>query len=122
VGLRLLQLLLLLFLCGLAQEVGIPLGAATNMLACMYGPSHTQLLEQEFALTAGSGIFTSATIVVDDNPICVRDGGEWKDCPAGTEPDDFKMVICGVYAMKNQGKLPKECTPPPEPAAVAASA
>lgn len=72
------------------QEAGIPLSAATKMLGCMYAPGHESILAADFAQTAALGVGTSCTIQVEGNTVCVRDGGEWKECPAGTDPQDFK--------------------------------
>lgn len=46
------------------QEAGIQLGAATKMLACMYGPGHDELLQRELSTTAQLGVQTSCTIQV----------------------------------------------------------
>ncbi|KAF8059432.1 hypothetical protein HT031_005237 [Scenedesmus sp. PABB004] len=100
------------------KAAGIPLAAATKMLACMYGPGHDELLQAELAATAAAGVGTSCTIQVDGNTICVRDGGEWKDCPAGTKTDDFKQVLCAALAAKSRGRLPPVCRAPTAATAV----
>jgi hypothetical protein len=56
------------------------------------------VLESDFAQTALLGVKTSCTIRFDGNDVCVRDGGEWKDCPAGSSLDDFKKLLCAAYA------------------------
>eukprot|EP00879_Flechtneria_rotunda_P004508 GHRR01004763.1.p1 GENE.GHRR01004763.1~~GHRR01004763.1.p1 ORF type:complete len:241 (+),score=64.54 GHRR01004763.1:247-969(+) len=93
------------------KEAGIPLGTAVQVLGCIVGPGHAALLQQELSHTAALGVGRSCTIQVESNTICVRDDEQWKDCPAGTTPDDFKEVICGYYATKNKGHLPPSCKP-----------
>ena len=67
------------------------------------------LLEDDFAATAATGIKTSCTLQVEGKTVCVRDGGEWKDCPGGSKAKDFHSTICKAYAAKNKGKLPDSC-------------
>jgi hypothetical protein len=93
------------------KEAGIPLAAATKMLGCMYAPGHESTLAADFAQTAALGVGTSCTIQVDGNTVCVRDGGEWKDCPAGTDAKDFKELFCAAFAAKNRGRMPATCKP-----------
>uniref|UniRef100_A0A383VLZ6 Uncharacterized protein n=1 Tax=Tetradesmus obliquus TaxID=3088 RepID=A0A383VLZ6_TETOB len=93
------------------KEIGMPVAAGTKMMGCMYGPGHDELLQQDMHNTAALGVATSATIQVDGNTICVRDGGEWKDCPAGYQPENFKEIFCATIASKNRGRLPKACKP-----------
>lgn len=79
------------------------------MLGCMYGPGAADLVDADFAATAKAGVETSCTVQIDGNSVCVRDGGEWKDCPAGSKRGDFKQLICAAYAAANRGRLPRAC-------------
>jgi hypothetical protein len=39
------------------------------------------------------GVTTSCTIRLNDEVYCVRDGGEWKDCPHGSGVNDLVIAI-----------------------------
>lgn len=100
-----LVLLSLLFL----QEIGMPVIEGTQMVACMYSPGRQAILEADFAQTAALGIQTSCTVQVEGNTLCVRDGGEWKDCPVGSDLKAWKEMICASISMKAKGHLPQAC-------------
>jgi len=91
------------------KETGVPFVEGTQMVACMYSPGRQAILEADFATTTALGIQTSCTVQVDGNTLCVRDGGEWKDCPVGSDLASWKEMICAAYAAKNKGKLPSAC-------------
>eukprot|EP00882_Tetradesmus_deserticola_P005064 GHRQ01005335.1.p1 GENE.GHRQ01005335.1~~GHRQ01005335.1.p1 ORF type:complete len:234 (+),score=77.69 GHRQ01005335.1:439-1140(+) len=93
------------------KEASVPFAPGTKMVGFMYGPGHDELLQQDMHNTAALGVQTSATIQMDGNTICVRDAGEWKECPAGSEPENFKQILCATYAAKNKGHMPPACTP-----------
>jgi hypothetical protein len=97
-----------LLLC-MPQESGIPLSAATKMLACMYGPSHTDLLEADFATSATLGISTSCTVQYSGTTVAVRDRGAWVQAPGGGDEGGFRDALCAAYAALNRGRLPREC-------------
>jgi hypothetical protein len=68
-----------------------------------------QTLEDDFVATAAAGIKTSCTLQVEGKTVCVRDGGKWKQCPGGSEAEDFHRTICEAYAAKNKGHVPLPC-------------
>ena len=47
------------------------------------------LLEASINRSANAGVIKSCTVRVKDEIWCIRDGGEWKDCKNGSEPDDL---------------------------------
>jgi hypothetical protein len=93
----------------LLQETGVPFVEGTQMVACMYSPGRQAILESDFATTAALGVTTSCTVQVEGNTLCVRDGGEWKDCPVGSDLKAWKEMICASLSMKHQGHVPKVC-------------
>lgn len=97
-------------LMSLLQEVGAPVVEGTQMMACMYSPGRQAVLNADFAQTAALGIQTSCTIQFEGNTVCVRDGGAWKECPAGSSLGNFKELLCATYAAKNKGRMPPTCT------------
>lgn len=52
---------------------------------------------------------TTLVLQVDGNTLCVRDGGEWKDCPVGSDLESWKEMICASLSMKTKGHLPEVC-------------
>jgi hypothetical protein len=48
-----------------------------------------------------ANITKSATLLVNDQLVCIRDGA-WKDCPSGHAPEDFKRVIRDEFNRINQ--------------------
>eukprot|EP00878_Enallax_costatus_P002079 GHUV01002246.1.p1 GENE.GHUV01002246.1~~GHUV01002246.1.p1 ORF type:complete len:230 (+),score=58.23 GHUV01002246.1:101-790(+) len=93
------------------KEAGVPFSPGTAMMGCMYAPGHDSVIASDFAQTAALGVSTSCTIQVEGNTVCVRDGGEWKECPAGTDTKDFKQLFCAAFAAKNEGHMPPTCRP-----------
>jgi hypothetical protein len=91
------------------KETGVPFVEGTQMVACMYSPGRQAILESDFATTAALGVQTSCTVQVDGNTLCVRDGGEWKDCPVGPDLKAWKEMICASISMKSKGHLPAAC-------------
>jgi hypothetical protein len=51
---------------------------------------------------------TSCTVYLEGQPRCVRDGGVWRGCPAGSTADVFTRDICRIY-QKSHSTLPSEC-------------
>ncbi|KCV73086.1 hypothetical protein H696_00631 [Fonticula alba] len=65
-----------------------------------------QLLHESVMRTKERGITKSCTVVIDDEIVCVRDGGSWYNCPNGSTVADFVRQICQRY----QGpRLPTVC-------------
>lgn len=91
------------------KENNVPFVEGTQMVACMYSPGRQAILESDFATTAALGVKTSCTIQVDSNTLCVRDGGEWKDCPVGPDLKAWKEMICASLSMKSKGQMPAAC-------------
>jgi hypothetical protein len=101
--------MLMLYCCVALQETNVPFVEGTQMVACMYSPGRQAILESDFATTAALGVKTSCTIQVDSNTLCVRDGGQWKDCPVGPDLKAWKEMICASLSMKTKGQLPAAC-------------
>jgi hypothetical protein len=51
------------------------------------------LLRDSVQRSAAFGVTTSCTVRLNDKIYCVRDGGEWKDCPQGHKPEDLILAI-----------------------------
>ncbi|CAO1626260.1 unnamed protein product [Jaminaea pallidilutea] len=72
-----------------------------GIVDCVRGPLGKQLLRDSVRDSRRRGIEKSATIQLEgEGTICVRDGGEWKDCPGGHETADFVRQIEDAWRRK----------------------
>lgn len=46
----------------------------------------------------------SATLQIEGETVCIRDGGQWKECKEGHEPGDWVRQIEAAYEAKNRGR------------------
>ncbi|PWN45377.1 hypothetical protein IE81DRAFT_285439, partial [Ceraceosorus guamensis] len=68
---------------------------------CAEGKLGRKLLAKSLQDAHKSDIVNSATLQIDGNTICVRDGGEWKQCTGGHEPTDWVRAIEDAYRARN---------------------
>ncbi|KAL2264352.1 hypothetical protein VTK26DRAFT_5778 [Humicola hyalothermophila] len=59
-----------------------------------YGMSR---LRESVQRTAAAGVTKSCTVRLDNEIYCVRDDGEWKDCPSGAGVNDLVIAIEKLY-------------------------
>jgi len=65
---------------------------------CISDEGHgTELLRQSFERSALNNVTKSATIRLAGKIRCIRDGGEWYDCPGGSSVDDLVRDINNLY-------------------------
>jgi hypothetical protein len=57
------------------------------------GAHGMDLLRKSIKRSADAKVSISATIRLNDEVYCVRDGGEWKDCPNGPGVNDLVVAI-----------------------------
>ncbi|PWN20108.1 hypothetical protein BCV69DRAFT_249909, partial [Microstroma glucosiphilum] len=60
---------------------------------CVEGKQGRKLLQESVKRSEKLGITKSATIQLEGKTICIRDGGQWKDCDGGHETRDFVRQI-----------------------------
>lgn len=51
------------------------------------------LLRDSIRRTSDAGVTKSCTVRLDEEVYCIRDGGEWKDCPHGPGINDLVVAI-----------------------------
>ncbi|KIY98459.1 hypothetical protein MNEG_9504 [Monoraphidium neglectum] len=90
------------------DKVGASDAARTAVQRCIAGPQGRGLLYASAAVVARRGVVHSCTVAVDKRQRCVRDGGEWYDCPGGSDVADFERSICDAYK-KRTGKDADAC-------------
>lgn len=55
------------------------------------------MLRESVKRSASLGIKTSCTVRLNDETYCVRDGGDWIDCPAGPSVNDLVIAVEKLY-------------------------
>ncbi|KAI8057348.1 hypothetical protein BDF22DRAFT_670972 [Syncephalis plumigaleata] len=78
-----------------ADKVG--LRYAGPLQTCAEGSRGLSLLVESARRAILKNVHTSCTVYLEDKPRCVRDGGVWRECPAGSTADAFTRNICRIY-------------------------
>ncbi|CAO1619673.1 unnamed protein product [Sympodiomycopsis kandeliae] len=68
---------------------------------CINGGKGVQLLKSSVQESIDRSIRNSATIQIEGETVCIRDGGQWKECQSGHEVSDFVRLIEQAYQRKN---------------------
>lgn len=58
------------------------------------------LLRDSVTRTAEAGVTLSCTVRLDDEVYCIRDGGEWTQCPFGAGVNDLVIAIEKKYRQR----------------------
>jgi hypothetical protein len=56
------------------------------------------MLRESVQRTAKAGVTKSCTVRLNNEIYCIRDGGEWTDCPAGPGVNDLVIAIRKLYS------------------------
>lgn len=84
-----------------ALESGIDFGKLNDCASREDGAFGMALLRGSVERSKKVGAGISCTVRLDEEVRCVRDGGEWKDCPRGSAPGDLVRDIEKLYAERN---------------------
>ena len=95
-----------------ALEHGLDFGKLNECASRDDGQYGVDLLKQSFLRSSDANATRSCTVRLDNEIRCIRDGGEWKDCPGGSKPGDLIKEIMRVPAIS----LPKQKIPEQTPA------
>ncbi|KAJ9136499.1 Gamma interferon inducible lysosomal thiol reductase [Pleurostoma richardsiae] len=57
------------------------------------GEYGVDMLRNSVRRSSAAGVTKSCTVRLDEKVYCIRDGGEWKDCPAGPSVNDLVIAI-----------------------------
>ncbi|GBF94189.1 hypothetical protein Rsub_07176 [Raphidocelis subcapitata] len=87
--------------------------------ACIAGAEGAALMRASAGTVAARGVVNSCTVALEGQPRCVRDGGEWRDCPGGSGDAEFRASICAAYRRRT-GRDAPECGASAAAAAAAA--
>ena len=77
------------FVKGCALEHGVDFEQLNECASKDDGAFGEDLLSASVNRTARAGVQYSCTVRLNNAIRCVRDGGEWKDCPGGSTPADL---------------------------------
>lgn len=76
-----------------ALEHGIDFDVLNECMSRENGAYGMGLLRDSVTRSAELGVKTSCTVRLGGKVRCVRDGGEWRDCEGGEEPEDLVRDI-----------------------------
>lgn len=84
-----------------ALESGIDFGTLNDCASREDGAFGMGLLRESVERSKSVGAGISCTVRLNEEVRCVRDGGQWKDCPKGSAPGDLVRDIEKLYAERN---------------------
>jgi len=93
---------------GCMKDAGIAASTQADVLKCIEGTLGTTLQVGSAKQVTANSVVKSCTVMIDGAKRCIRDGGTWYDCPAGSDTQAFIKTICDTYKAK-QGKAAAEC-------------
>lgn len=62
-----------------------------------YGGTGVGLLRDSVRRSIDAGVTASCTVRLNEEIYCIRDGGEWRDCPSGAGVNDLVIAIEKQY-------------------------
>lgn len=80
-----------------ALEHAIDFGKLNECANKDYGAFGVQLLRESVQRSTEAGVTKSCTVRLDNKIYCIRDGGEWKDCPGGPGVNDLVIAVEKLY-------------------------
>ncbi|KAG2437490.1 hypothetical protein HXX76_006139 [Chlamydomonas incerta] len=79
------------------QDAGFTATGASLARGCWSGPEVRSMLRNSARQAEKLKASVSATVFIDGEYRCTRNGGQWVDCPGGSEADDFVLSVCEAY-------------------------
>lgn len=76
-----------------ALEHGISMHKLNHCTVDQDGYLNAEVLKASFNRSATAGVKKSCTVRLNDQIRCIRDGGEWSDCPGGSSVEDLVRDI-----------------------------
>ncbi|POS75777.1 hypothetical protein DHEL01_v205828 [Diaporthe helianthi] len=80
-----------------ALEHAIDFGKLDKCASKDDGAWGVEMLRNSVRRSSDAGVTKSCTVRLDEEFYCVRDGGEWTDCPHGAEVNDLVLAIEKKY-------------------------
>jgi hypothetical protein len=89
-------------------DAGVDSAVQAKVLQCVDGTLGTTLQVASAKQVTANSVVKSCTVFIDSSKRCIRDGGSWYDCEAGSDTQSFIKSICEAYKAK-AGKSAPEC-------------
>ena len=89
------------FVEGCADKSGVDFRKLNECASDMGPDGGLSIFRESVERSKMLGAETSCTVRVDGKKRCIRDGGEWKDCDGGSDPEDLVRDIKKIYEEKN---------------------
>ncbi|OAA54847.1 gamma interferon inducible lysosomal thiol reductase [Niveomyces insectorum RCEF 264] len=84
-----------------ALEHAVDVGALDECATRDDGAHAMDLLRASVLHSAAVGVTKSCTVRLDDAVYCIRDGGEWVDCPTGAGVNDLVVAVERLWRRRN---------------------
>lgn len=82
---------------GCALEHGLDFDALNKCASDDDGAHAVGMLRRSVERSSAARITMSCTVRLNEEIYCIRDGGEWKDCPHGSEVNDLVLAVEKLY-------------------------
>lgn len=83
---------------GCALEHGLSFDALNKCASEDDGEFGIDMLRSSVKRSADAGVTKSCTVRLNEEIYCIRDGGEWKDCPHGSSVNDLVLAVEKLYS------------------------
>jgi len=85
-----------------AAEYGMEFSKLNDCASKEDGAYGIGLLRDSVSRSKSAGVTLSCTVRLNDNVRCIRDGGKWKNCDGGFEPDNLIGDVESLYKKMNE--------------------
>ncbi|KAK8231624.1 hypothetical protein HDK77DRAFT_67825 [Phyllosticta capitalensis] len=88
-----------------ALEHGLDFNKLNECLSKDDGGYAVDMLQASFERSSKANVTKSCTIRLNNKIRCIRDGGEWKDCPDGSDKESLVRDINALYEQLNSESI-----------------
>lgn len=85
-----------------ALEHGINIEAINDCATLDDGQHGMDLLRRSIQHSTEVGVTYSCTVRLNEELYCIRDGGQWKDCPSGGGVNDLVMAVEKLWQQSSE--------------------
>lgn len=84
-----------------ALEHGLDFGKLNECMSKDDGAYAMGMLRESVTRSKEAGVTKSCTVRLNEKIWCIRDGGEWTECPDGSSPEDLVNSIGKLHQDRN---------------------
>ncbi|KAK7537760.1 hypothetical protein IWX49DRAFT_23303 [Phyllosticta citricarpa] len=88
-----------------ALDHGLAFDKLNECLSRHDGGYAVDMLQASFERSSKANVTKSCTVRLNEKIRCIRDGGEWKDCPDGSDKDSLVRDINALYDQLNSDSI-----------------